>query len=229
MQEDHGDGRDRMPAKKAIPTQLSNLEVTSLGTSCAEEVMLDDDYVLKPKDVLCGWRRSQQPIHSGNARFRVLIEMRLDRYRRTSNRTGKIQIVKEVVDAVLQSGGSFVRQHHGLWYSIGTLKAREKAGHAFRQYMAGKVGRQELQQRGGPPRAASAQAAAVVISSISEPGESASSSTSASSWLPHSPQLSRELEASESALALSTDVKDFLRSTFIDNPDFGSTSTTRDS
>jgi hypothetical protein len=94
----------------------------------------DHLYPLSLEQVLCGSRGSRETYrHSGNERFRITVELRLERYRKASSRMEKTHIVKEIVDAVRRSGGSFVRQEEdGMSFDIGGLKSREKAGHALR-------------------------------------------------------------------------------------------------
>jgi hypothetical protein len=59
------------------------------------------------------------------------MEMRLGRYC-SSDRVEKTRIVKEVVDAVRESGGNFVRCSSGVWYDVGNNRAREKTGSTIR-------------------------------------------------------------------------------------------------
>jgi hypothetical protein len=59
------------------------------------------------------------------------MEIRLGRYLE-ANRVEKTRIVKEVVDAVRESGGNFVRCSSGVWYDVGNNRAREKTGSAIR-------------------------------------------------------------------------------------------------
>lgn len=116
-----------------IPTRLSNLNLSEIRSFREREVDLGEDYEIKPHDVLCRSRGSRETyVHPGNERLRVLIQLRLDRYRQASSRLEKTQIVKEVVDAVRGSGGHFVKFENGSVLDVGNVKAREKVGHALR-------------------------------------------------------------------------------------------------
>jgi hypothetical protein len=135
--QDEDEGEESHPLSKPIPTRLANLQLTSLRDFPEKDVALGEGYVLKLQDVVVGSKGSRETHrHPGNERFRVTVEIRLMRYGKAANRMEKIQLVKEVVDAVKQSGGNFVRQQDGVWYDIGTVKAREKAGHALRRALS---------------------------------------------------------------------------------------------
>jgi hypothetical protein len=115
-----------------IPTRLNNVNLIPQLFESDEEYFLPSNYELKRHDVLCGQVKAV-----GNERFRIIAEMRVQRYLNASCRREKVQIVTEMVDAVRQAGGNFVRlvQRDGVnqqWIDIGNLKAREKASHALR-------------------------------------------------------------------------------------------------
>lgn len=163
---------------RRIPTRLSNLDLSSVRVtgSREKETELGPHYEVKPHDVLVGSRGVRDRYvngrcntneamigagwsvasHTGNERFKVLVELRVARYKQASNRTEKTLIVKEIVDAVRESGGNFVKfvefdeerclavsdselQSHGplgrplgTYFDVGNSRAREKAGHAIR-------------------------------------------------------------------------------------------------
>lgn len=115
--------------KSHIPTRLSLL---AADRSFQEhEVELGTDYQLLPQDVVCGSARDTAN-HPGNGRYKVLIEMRMQRYLEASSRVAKTKIVKEIVDAVRESGGCFVRRTAGVWFDIGNQRAKTKTGAAIR-------------------------------------------------------------------------------------------------
>lgn len=121
---------------KPIPTRLLNLK--SVRSFHEHEVELGTRYRLQPQDVVCGNRNTRESsVHPGNARFKVLIDIRLDRYRSSPSRVEKSLVVKEIVDAVRESGGNFVRCDSGVWVDIGNIKAREKAGASIRAALKG--------------------------------------------------------------------------------------------
>jgi hypothetical protein len=129
------------PLKKRFPVQG-----VVVGDS---ESLLPEGYKMKRHDVVCepqGVR--DRCIYPGNERFRVLVDMCVERYAKAKGRLGKIEIIKEIVGAVYNAGGNFIRQAMeykdlgdgvvvgpGEWTEIGECKAREKAGHALRNYL----------------------------------------------------------------------------------------------
>ena len=119
-------------SERLLPTTLKNLRAETYQRSLEKEFDLPDSYQLKPQDIICGNRGSKETYqHVGNERFRIVIDMRLQRYSR-STRRDKSEIVREIVDAVRDYGGRFVRFDAGRWIDIGNLRAREKTGHAIR-------------------------------------------------------------------------------------------------
>jgi hypothetical protein len=88
--------------------------------------------------VLCG-RGKDCFNFVGNRRFRVLVDMNLERYSRADAKSEKSRIVVEVVDSIRSSGGGFVKQEaDGFWYDVGDAVAREKVGAHFRDCLHGK-------------------------------------------------------------------------------------------
>ena len=115
-----------MLPKPMLPTTLRNLKDDSVKRTLEKEAKLPPSYKPTPVDVICGNRGSKESYrHTGNERYRVVIEMRLTRYSRSS-RKEKSDIVKEIVDVVREYGGRFVRYEDGGWIDIGNLRAREK-------------------------------------------------------------------------------------------------------
>jgi hypothetical protein len=69
---------------------------------------LEDGYQPQPFDVICT-RHKDSTAHPGNIRFRLCVDMRLDRYMAAKTRREKTKIVKEIIDAVRASGGRFIK------------------------------------------------------------------------------------------------------------------------
>lgn len=123
--------------KIQIPTFLSNVAVVLATNDYQEtEQELGLSYQIQLKDVICGSRGSKDCViaHPGNERFRVIVEMKIEQFQKATTRLEKTQVVRQVVDMVRQSQGRFIRQDDttGIWYDIGNIRAREKAGHALR-------------------------------------------------------------------------------------------------
>jgi len=73
----------------------------------------------------------------GNRRFRLMVQMRLDRYDEAETKSEKSKIVSEVVKAVRSSGGHFARydETNCQWHEVGDRLAREKTSGLFREYL----------------------------------------------------------------------------------------------
>jgi hypothetical protein len=123
-----------------IPTRFASLGIVLATNEYMEnEHSLERDYQVQPQDVICGQRglKDTSHKHTGNERFRVIIEIKLPTYRKATTRVEKTNLIRQIVEMVRQSGGKFLRQElqGGLWYDIGNIRAREKAGHALRGAM----------------------------------------------------------------------------------------------
>jgi len=112
---------------RAVPTTLQNLPSAPRRKGRERETELPPSYQVKKQDVLCGNRGARKTYrHTGNQRFRVVVEMRLERYNNASRRD-KSELVKEIVHVVRSYGGNFVRRDDadGKYYDIGNIRARE--------------------------------------------------------------------------------------------------------
>jgi len=90
---------------------------------------LPRDFTPGPMDVICA-RGKQAYNHSGNRRFRISIEMKLEQYKQATSKLEKSLIVSAIVDSVRDAspGGGFVKEEGGRWYEAGDHIAREKVG-----------------------------------------------------------------------------------------------------
>lgn len=112
-----------------------------------DEVRLPAGYEPHPFDVIT--RKGRDSVsHAGNNRFRLCVEMRVDRYVKATVQFEKTSIIQEIIETVHASGGRFIRQHDTsdevkyscnlqlnneiMYYEIGNKKATDKAGHAMR-------------------------------------------------------------------------------------------------
>lgn len=137
-----------------VPTRFENEHVTRAnklpGQYAETELLLDEDYTVRRHDVICAPQGARDGCCSysypGNERFQYATEMRVERYQQAQTRLEKMKIVKEIVSAVRQAGGGFIRHVHeycitndgeeawpGQWIDIGNVKARAKASHAMRK------------------------------------------------------------------------------------------------
>lgn len=84
-------------------------------------------------DVLCGKSRLIFE-HKGNEQLRFMVASYLPAYIDASRRQ-KTDIVRQIVQEVKDKGGRFLKRSSSqgqVWYDIGTMAAREKVGHTFR-------------------------------------------------------------------------------------------------
>jgi len=134
MEDNDDDGPEKLQMELVVvPTRLSNLDVSSLRSFREKECVLGSDYEVRLQDVICGTRGGRDSVsHPGNERFRVHVAMRVERYRQATSRVEKTRIVKEIVAAIRESDGNFIKHEEGNWVDIGDVKAREKVGAALR-------------------------------------------------------------------------------------------------
>ena len=88
-----------------------------------EKAPLDFDFVPNNYCVLCG-KGKECYNYVGNRRFRVIVNIFLERYSEALNKSQKSQIVSNVVDVVRDSGGAFLKLENGVWWEIGDTLAR---------------------------------------------------------------------------------------------------------
>lgn len=93
---------------------------------------LPSDFQPSDYSVICGQGKQQCFNAVGNRRFRIIVDMHLERYSLATTKNEKTQIVREVVDVIRNAGGGFVKFEDGLWYDVGDTFAREKVGALFR-------------------------------------------------------------------------------------------------
>jgi hypothetical protein len=102
--------------------------------SRVEEGFLPSDFVVTPYTVLCG--RGRDCFESvGNRRFRILVQCQLGRYSLAETKAAKSRVVTDVVDAIRNAGGAFVKGKKGCWYEVGDAVAREKVGSLIRDFL----------------------------------------------------------------------------------------------
>ncbi len=148
------------PGHAKVPTRLNNLKVAPKLPTGLSPQKLVDGYQPHKFDVLCG-RDKESVYHIGNNRFRLFIDVRVDRYIAATSKSAKTLIVKEIIEVVRASGGRFIiseqdvdwkcskdedvtllanleeEQARGskmcpVYYDIGQRKAIDKTGHAIR-------------------------------------------------------------------------------------------------
>lgn len=108
---------------------------------CSSQVQLcptklEAGYILGAYDVICG-RGNQCRDHHGNIFFRKVIEKNLANYLRAKTKSDKSNVVSQIVDAVRQEGGAFVRieESNERWCLVSERALREKVGQSLRDVL----------------------------------------------------------------------------------------------
>ena len=80
-------------------------------------------------DVICA-KGKEAKEHTGNRRFRLLVDMNLEKYKEAKTKIAKSTIVTDIVDAIRTSSpdGGFIKASEGDWYLVSDHHAREKVG-----------------------------------------------------------------------------------------------------
>lgn len=108
----------------------------SLRQYKAKDTPLDPEFQLGQYDVLCTRGKSAFN-HSGNVRFRSIIESHFEEYGQCQTKLEKSLAVITIVEEVrkLSPEGGFVKfcKAKNCYVEVGDIKAREKIGHALRE------------------------------------------------------------------------------------------------
>merc|ERR1739838_572923 len=90
-------------------------------------------------DIICG-RNNGAHNWVGNRRFRITIMMNLKRYTDAPTREEKTQVIKSVIEMLLdteEAGARFIKKvGEGMYVRLKDKQIREKVGHAFRDMMS---------------------------------------------------------------------------------------------
>lgn len=107
----------------AVPSEAAGVKLPESPPDKGE-IRLEDGYVPQPFDVIC--KRDRESIsHAGNNRFRLSVEMRVERYMAAQTRNEKTRIIKEIIEAVHGSGGRFIRQEDSDAKKVGPTSSDE--------------------------------------------------------------------------------------------------------
>jgi hypothetical protein len=100
---------------------------------------LPDRYRPSSQDVICA-RGKAFWFHDGNKRYRELIAAATPRYSETTNKLEKTMIVTEIVEAVHQLKGKFIKKVNkgGPFVVVSEVFAREKVGQSLRDGLSTK-------------------------------------------------------------------------------------------
>jgi hypothetical protein len=102
-----------------------------------EMIPLPLDFQPGPHDVICG-RGKLAWNHPGNRRFRLAVEMSIDKYSSADTKLEKSLIVSGIIESVRHASphAGFVKHDtDGRWYIVSDQLAREKAGQCLRDLL----------------------------------------------------------------------------------------------
>lgn len=102
-----------------------------------EMIPLPLDFQPGPHDVICG-RGKLAWNHPGNRRFRLAVEMSIDKYSSADTKLEKSLIVSGIIESVRHASpdAGFVKHDSdGRWYIVSDQLAREKAGQCLRDLL----------------------------------------------------------------------------------------------
>jgi hypothetical protein len=89
--------------------------------SSRKAITLGNDFRPGEYDVICG-RGRRAARHVGNRRFRLVIQLYLDKYMRARTKSDKSLVVIEIVEIFRRANGTFVKpdtKHKGQWIQLG--------------------------------------------------------------------------------------------------------------
>ena len=113
-----------------------------------EPTPIPEEFQLRDLDICCG-RGKGCWNHPGNQMFQKIIHASVERYSDAKTKNEKSLVVASIVEGLNKSGARFVKQDKptGRWYDIGQTQARDKTGHAIRDYILNRSKR-EAKKRG---------------------------------------------------------------------------------
>lgn len=116
---------------KHIPTKLKNLDKKHRGAATLGACYEPGDFDI------CSGRGKSHNKHQGNIWFRSIITKSSQKYLVGETKTDKTKVVESVVEYIRSKGGKFLkRDSKNQWYDVSDREAREKVGHALRDYIS---------------------------------------------------------------------------------------------
>lgn len=117
----------------AIQTPKRDLVVKAAHSEYEGSFVLPVDFSPGSNDVVCARGKSYWD-HEGNKKYRQLIAHATKKYSATENKLEKTLIVSEIVEAIHERSGKFVKKEKkgGPWVEVDEVFAREKVGQSLR-------------------------------------------------------------------------------------------------
>jgi hypothetical protein len=108
-------------------------DVSTDTTDGASSQQSTPDEMLGPYDIICG-RNKLAFNNIGNRRFRVTIQLCMDRYMAATTRNDTSTVIKYVASMIQENGGRFLRLSPDgkSWIELDSKQIHEKVGHALR-------------------------------------------------------------------------------------------------
>jgi hypothetical protein len=123
----------KRPCQEVSPLEVMSNRSTWQNEKINHIIMAQE---VGPSDILCG-RTSDAFNNIGNRRFRITIGLNLKRYRESTNRQEKTNLVASIVHLLRNEvGARFLRKTANGYEELREKQCKEKVGHAFRD-MAG--------------------------------------------------------------------------------------------
>lgn len=109
---------------------------SSSGSAAYEMVPLEPGFEPTSLDVICA-RGKEAFNHSGNIRFRALVQEQLHSYSSSASKMEKSKIVRDIIESVRLASpqGGFVKKVNGEWFDVGERARREKTGQQIRDLL----------------------------------------------------------------------------------------------
>lgn len=125
-----------VPLVEDVNRDLTFLTQLVKGSDPIDEMTpLSPKFVPGDNDCICG-RGKKNFNHTGNKRFRDIVNSHLQKYSAATTKLEKSLLVSTIVDTVRENSpdGGFVKfdESSGIWHEVGDHLAREKVGQAFR-------------------------------------------------------------------------------------------------
>ena len=138
----------------AAPTRTSAIPTMPTDELFSSPASMADTLGVRTQDVLCGKGKAFYS-HSGNQRFRAVVDAHLQNYLKQQTKAARTKIVSSVTDIVLGSGGRFLRWSHdagvdGSWEVLSNDESRAKVSQTIRD--AARENRGNRKRNNGPTR-----------------------------------------------------------------------------
>jgi hypothetical protein len=111
---------------------ISDLERSVSGSKTGAQLGVD----FRPSDYSILFCRGKDSVnHVGNRSFQRICSTYVERYSRTDSKSAKSVIVSEIITAIRQAGGNFVKHKKGTWLEAGDQYARGKVSAVLRNML----------------------------------------------------------------------------------------------